>query len=707
MGSNPQIESLTQPQVQEKNKIQNEKEKNISEVDNVQKSVPLDIINKVSKSICKIIISDNKGVLNGTGFFMKIDNNKKYLVTNYHAKFKNNINNDIILEIYNHKKMKLNIDNRDIKYFESQIDIIIIEIKNDDEIYSDIEFLDYDSNYIKGYDIYKNADVFSIGYPLGNGSSYSSGKIINLNKCKFEHNISINNISSGSPIILSNNNIDLIKVIGIHKERDELKKINIGTFIGEIFNENNSSININNNNNKEKSDKNSGKNLQTNLGNMKDIIIILIDIEFDINEYIPNLISDAESENSIFKFNDINSAFNKIKGIKFIETIIIVNEKLYVEFVKLFKKHLKDIYIIPNIIIYSSNKENEIIIPNYIQDNSFYFHKKLGSPKDIKNFIEKEIKANKLETVEYPYELKNIDLPFIFQRIRNRVDLHLSIYYKILLDISKTDNNNFKELMKKYKNDVKYKALFNPIITIPDIPIELLSKYYARIYTVDGNFFVKMNRDLLIDYNKDNIIYQSYIKTLYEGVEKNILKPLQSFQNIQLFCTQYFTENQIRELNEYRLKEIDYYKVPIIFSKLFLSFTKDIAVAEGFMNSYKNNTMLIIVGANTDFDLTSHAVIEELSCFPAEKEVLFFPFSAFGIEDFTYDSEKKIHILKLIYLGKFLKEFESKDKFNIERDELPESYFITLFQKSGLIDEKIIKKMKVRDHWLIRHISDH
>ena len=39
-----------------------------------------------------------------------------------------------------------------------------------------------------------------------------------------------------------------------------------------------------------------------------------------------------------------------------------------------------------------------------------------------------------------------------------------------------------------------------------------------------------------------------------------------------------------------------------------------------------------------------------------------------------------------------------KKKFDIKRDKLPEAYFKTLFIKSGLIDEKIISKMKVRDH---------
>ena len=106
-------------------------------------------------------------------------------------------------------------------------------------------------------------------------------------------------------------------------------------------------------------------------------------------------------------------------------------------------------------------------------------------------------------------------------------------------------------MMKIYQDDKKYKSLFNPITTIPDIPIELLSKYYARMYTINGNFFEKMKRDLLIDYNKNNILYQSYIKTIYEGVEKKALKTLDSFENLQLYSAQYFTEKQIKEINDY------------------------------------------------------------------------------------------------------------------------------------------------------------
>jgi len=40
--------------------------------------------------------------------------------------------------------MKLKLDNRLTKYLEEEKDIAMIEIKESDEIYNDIEFLDYD-----------------------------------------------------------------------------------------------------------------------------------------------------------------------------------------------------------------------------------------------------------------------------------------------------------------------------------------------------------------------------------------------------------------------------------------------------------------------------------------------------------------------------------------------------------------------------------
>ena len=224
-----------------------EKSKGTSKVDEIytgHKPIPMNIAIKVMKSICKITIKEKNGNISyGTGFFMNISNSLKYLVTNYHVINPTIINNKIELEIWNQEKMKLNLadPNRNIKYFEKPKDITVIEINNEDNIYKDIEFLNYDNNYVNyGYKIYKNVDVFSIQHPCGNNAACASGTIINIYESEFDHNISTDNGSSGCPIILLNNNINLIQVIGIHKNADIETKLNGGTFIGEIFNELNS-----------------------------------------------------------------------------------------------------------------------------------------------------------------------------------------------------------------------------------------------------------------------------------------------------------------------------------------------------------------------------------------------------------------------------------------------------------------------------------
>ena len=205
------------------------------EYNDYYKPIPINIANKVIKSICKIIVKkEEKDDIYGTGFFMKISSSKNCLITNYHIISKDKKSN-IEIEIHNQKKMNLVLKKRYIKYFPEPKDITIIEIKNTDEIYNDIEFLDYDNKKREEYIKYENEYVFSIEHPLGGNAACASGKIINVYEYEFEHNVGTDNGSSGCPIILLNDNNNLIKVIGIHKLADEETNLNCGTFIGEIF----------------------------------------------------------------------------------------------------------------------------------------------------------------------------------------------------------------------------------------------------------------------------------------------------------------------------------------------------------------------------------------------------------------------------------------------------------------------------------------
>ena len=87
-----------------------------------------------------------------------------------------------------------------------------------------------------GYNRYLNKNIYLLGYPYGKNVECSPGKITNIINNEFKHNYNTDNGSSGYPIILVSNST----VIGIHKAGIIIEKINIGTFLGIIFNQNNS-----------------------------------------------------------------------------------------------------------------------------------------------------------------------------------------------------------------------------------------------------------------------------------------------------------------------------------------------------------------------------------------------------------------------------------------------------------------------------------
>ena len=87
------------------------------------------------------------------------------------------------------------------KYLKKPIDITAIQI-NQNQI-KDIIYLKCDWNYKDyGYNHYINNDIISLGYPNIYGLASGSGKIKEIDKYEFYHNIPTKKGSSGSPIIL-------------------------------------------------------------------------------------------------------------------------------------------------------------------------------------------------------------------------------------------------------------------------------------------------------------------------------------------------------------------------------------------------------------------------------------------------------------------------------------------------------------------------
>ena len=437
---------------------------------------------------------------------------------------------------------------------------------------------------------------------------------------------------------------------------------------------------------------------------------IKINFNIRIPTSVDNLNTKEENDDYNVRFYKIiKEAIMYLKTLRFNYTIIVVSGNLFESFVNEFKNNLKDIYVIPIIIIFKKkeccsllNKIANLCKKSIDYEKYYNFGGIYSSFAEIKFYIDSLMKKRKSKN----YNLHEIlgkkkflkDVKYLFDPVREDKDLILPIFYQILIDICETKTNYhfIHTMFQEYYSNQRYNKLLRQIINIPvdaNIPVELLSKYYARIYTFGGDFYKKMKANLLNDNNEDNIIYQPYIKTLYEGAKKGALKPS---IGIKLYSAQLLNEKEIQELINYKKNKKKGLPMAIIFSKAFISFSKRKNIAENFFR-WGKNTFITIEDAKKEYYLFTHADIEELSIYKNEKEVLFFPFSAFGIDDFKFNDESKRYEMKLIYLGKYIKKFEENKSFDTSNDGLPNSKFKKYLEKSGLIEKEKINNIKVKD----------
>ena len=387
-------------------------------------------------------------------------------------------------------------------------------------------------------------------------------------------------------------------------------------------------------------------------------------------------------------FKDIKESIDYIKTIQFIETKIIISGKLYVEFIKLFIENLKDINVIPKIIIFTSKKE--LFIENnkqyleYINHSFYNFGGIQTTFKEIKKFL------------EYNEEEDNIQMTFEY--IDNIEKLALPLFYKTLIESSKYDNieTYTKYLFEKYsKDNPNVYNLLNQIKKLKNIPIELLSKYYIRAYTIESKFYKDINKDLGLNEKANHL---SFIKALYEGTK---LQSLPLATNNVLYRGAKISNDEINEIKNYLNNKIPNLPASIVFSKSFLSFSKEKSIALKYLK-YKNKNdnlskVLYVLDKddNIDYSLATHSDIEKISYYPKEREVLFYPFSSFEIKDINEINlnGENIYEIKLLYLGKYLKEIENNQNILENQNNIPESKF-----KKQLIDFGLVENKKIKDN---------
>ena len=198
------------------------------ETDNQIIELDTDMID-ATKSVCRIMTNEGEG----TGFLLKTFKGSKEffcLLTNEHVINKGMIEAKQKVIIHYDKKNKtkeitLDKEKRFIKeYREKDLDITLVEIIKEDDIKEKYFLLSHPSNNIT------DKKIYIIQYPHG-VLSYSKGKILNIDKFELEYDVGTKPGSSGSPIFLEGTKL----VIGIHKQGDELKKVNYGDLLYPII----------------------------------------------------------------------------------------------------------------------------------------------------------------------------------------------------------------------------------------------------------------------------------------------------------------------------------------------------------------------------------------------------------------------------------------------------------------------------------------
>ena len=196
------------------------------------------ILAQLMNCICKIKI---KGTY-ATGFFCKFSYKKqaiKVFMTNYHVLNEKDFGETkkLNLSLNDEKETKtidLSIERK--TYFNKDYDITLIELKDEDKIK---DYLELDDNLFQDNSelFYKNKSIYNLHYQNGENACVSYGLLHNIDKYNIMHNCSIDNNSSGSPIL----NLQSNKVIGIHNKNSinynigTLLKLPIKDFINKTF----------------------------------------------------------------------------------------------------------------------------------------------------------------------------------------------------------------------------------------------------------------------------------------------------------------------------------------------------------------------------------------------------------------------------------------------------------------------------------------
>ena len=272
-------------------------------------------------------------------------------------------------------------------------------------------------------------------------------------------------------------------------------------------------------------------------------------------------------------------------------------------------------------------------------------------------------------TFELIFSKKQLIFPFLFNQIME----------KRINTISNTEIISFKNFIQSNFGEIKIQKYIIPMLYIEKLPREILSKFFVRMYTEETSFYSFMNQSLM---RKENT-YDSFVKVMYEGLSINSLH--RSEDDI-LYRGSKMTKNEIdnirKSFDEWNKDKNNKLPKFLLYSRAFLSFTKEKERIKYFLKNNNNNCYRIVFilknNKGIDNKYSSNADIENLSVIEIEKEVLFFPYTTFCLKNIyegEYDNQHCFYI-ELDYLGQYEYIFdEFKEDENFQNDIINSIFF--------------------------------
>ena len=410
------------------------------------------------------------------------------------------------------------------------------------------------------------------------------------------------------------------------------------------------------------------------------------------NSYYQKKLRTDFKDIKIITFNSIETLIKKLLEIKFESVFILISGYFFKDFPFELKEIENELYCYPIVILFTSDNVKNIIKykkrDSQIQFDEFIYNI-INHPfynaggiftyfDELYNYFA-SFKYYKILNINESQSFTN-DLDYskaiTFQKIETERDLILPLLYKELESndkITSKEINNFHKFISNNHYYSKINTLFYPLMEINKnkdsiISLNILSKFWAKLYTFEYPFYKTLNNYLMnndIDKLKD---YYIFIKMMYKGLELNSLR---SYGNKTIYRGCILNIEEIQKLEKNKNYNKNNYPKELLYSRSFLSFSKEQNIAENYIIENVNKklnknlvpVLFIIESLNNKEDIKylSNCYVKKISEFKHEKEVLFFPYSSFIVEDIKdgkiKDTEKNNEIpikqINLSYLGKY------------------------------------------------------